>query len=84
MIIWVNLFQNYMFIVFSYCTFSSILNSMEINSDISIDEVTMIEPHALSEFLYTAISRKVVGQSARDNPERYCGLFLSSLFFKEV
>ena len=84
MIIWVNLFQNYMFIVFSYCTFSSILKSMEINSDISIDEVTMIEPHALSEFLYTAISRKVVGQSVRDNPERYCGLFLSSLFFKEV
>ena len=57
---------------------------MEINIHISIDEVTMIEPHALSEFLYTAISRKVVGQSARDNPERYCGLFLSSLFFKEV
>ena len=47
---------------------------MEINIDISIDEDTMIEPHALSEFLYTAISRKVVGQSARDNPERYCGL----------
>ena len=22
---------------------------------------------------YTAISRKVVGKSARDNPERYCG-----------
>ena len=75
MIIWVNLVQNYMFIVFSYCTFSLILNFMEINIDISIDEDTMIEPHALSKFLYTAISRKVVGQSARDNPERYCGLF---------
>ena len=25
--------------------------------------------------LYTAISRKVVGKSARDNPERYCGWF---------
>ena len=25
---------------------------------------------------YTAISRKVVGKSARDNPERYCGWFL--------
>ena len=75
MIIWVNLVQNYMLIVFSYCTFSLILNSMEINIDISIDEDTMIEPHALSEFLYTAISRNVVGQSARDNPERYCGLF---------
>ena len=24
-------------------------------------------------FAYTAISRKVVGKSARDNPERYCG-----------
>ena len=75
MIIWVNLVQSYMFIVLSYCTFCLILNPMEINIDIPIDEDTMIEPHALSEFLYTAISRKVVGQSARDNPERYCGLF---------
>ena len=33
---------------------------------------------------YTAISRKVVGESARDNPERYCGSVLSSLFFKEI
>ena len=24
---------------------------------------------------YTAVSRKVVGESARDNPERYCGWF---------
>ena len=24
---------------------------------------------------YTAVSRKVVGKSARDNPERYCGWF---------
>ena len=49
MIIWVNLVQSYMFIVFSYCTFCLILNPMEINIDISIDEDTMIEPHALSE-----------------------------------
>ena len=26
-------------------------------------------------YLYTAFSRKVVGKSARDNPERYCGSF---------
>ena len=26
--------------------------------------------------MYTAISRKSVGKSARDNPERYCGCFL--------
>ena len=26
--------------------------------------------------LYTAISRKVVGKSERDNPERHCGWFL--------
>ena len=26
-------------------------------------------------YTYTAISRKVVGKSARDNPERYCGWF---------
>ena len=25
--------------------------------------------------LYTAISRKVVGKSERDNPERHCGWF---------
>ena len=25
--------------------------------------------------LYSAISRKVVGKSARDNPERHCGWF---------
>ena len=25
--------------------------------------------------LYTATSRQVVGKSARDNPERYCGWF---------
>ena len=30
--------------------------------------------HFLVSF-YTAISRKVVGRSARDNPERYCGWF---------
>ena len=35
--------------------------------------------------IYTAIWRKVVGKSARDNPERYCGwVVLSSLFFKEI
>ena len=28
-----------------------------------------------SALLYTAISRKVVGKSARDKPERYCGWF---------
>ena len=27
------------------------------------------------EVLYTAISRKIVGKSARDNPERHCGWF---------
>ena len=32
--------------------------------------------------LYTAISRKVVGNSARDNPERHCGWF-SVLFFSK-
>ena len=29
---------------------------------------------------YTAVSRKVVGKSARDNPERYCGWFLVHCF----
>ena len=30
---------------------------------------------ASNNILHTAISRKVVGKSARDNPERYCGWF---------
>ena len=30
--------------------------------------------------VYTAISRKVVAKSARDNPERYCGWFLVHCF----
>ena len=29
---------------------------------------------------YTAVSREVVGKSARDNPERYCGWFLVHCF----
>ena len=32
---------------------------------------------------YTAISRKVVGKSARDNPERYCGWFWVHSFTKK-
>ena len=38
-----------------------------------------------TEHLYRAISRKFVGKSAHDNPERYCmWVVLSSMFFKEV
>ena len=33
---------------------------------------------------YTAVSRKVVGKSVRDNPKRYCGWFKSALFSKEI
>ena len=33
--------------------------------------------------LYSAVSRKVVGKSARDNPERYCGWFLDHWFSKK-
>ena len=33
---------------------------------------------------YTAFSRNVVGKSARDNPESYCGWFLVHCFFKEI
>ena len=32
-----------------------------------------IAPATVTRPAYTAISRKVVGKSARDNPERYCG-----------
>ena len=36
----------------------------------------VIQDNRLTQYtLYTAISRKVVGKSARDNPERYCGWF---------
>ena len=31
----------------------------------------------------TAVSRKVVGKCARDNPERYCGCFLVHCFSKK-
>jgi len=34
--------------------------------------------------LYTAMSEKVAGKSARDTPERYCGPFRSQLFFKQI
>ena len=33
--------------------------------------------------LYTAISRKVVGKSARDNPERHCRWFLLHCFSRK-
>ena len=33
--------------------------------------------------VYTAISRKVVGKSVRDNPERHCGWFLVLFFSKK-
>ena len=33
--------------------------------------------------VYTAVSRKVVGKSARDNLERYCGWFLVHCFSKK-
>ena len=32
----------------------------------------------------TAISRKIVGKSARDNPRKVLWVVLKSLFFKEV
>ena len=35
--------------------------------------VIIIIYHGSIAPMYTAISRKVVGKSARDNPERYCG-----------
>ena len=33
--------------------------------------------------MYTTVSRKVVGKSARDNPKRYCGWFLVHWFSKK-
>ena len=39
------------------------------------DPPKFVQVLAMTEYIegYTAISRKVVGKSARDNPERYCG-----------
>ena len=37
-----------------------------------------------TDCLYTAISRKVVGKSAHDNPERYCGWFWVHCSSKKV
>ena len=34
-----------------------------------------VKPVYYPRVLYTVVSRKVVGKSARDNPERYCGWF---------
>ena len=36
---------------------------------------TWLRPSASLFVEYTAVSRKVVGESARDNAERYCGWF---------
>ena len=36
--------------------------------------------HVESHIWDTAVLRKVVGKSARDNPERYCGRFLVHCF----
>ena len=36
-----------------------------------------------NSMIYTAVSRKVVGKSARDNPERHCGWFLVHCFSKK-
>ena len=33
--------------------------------------------------MYTTVSRKVGGKSARDNPKRYCGWFLVHWFSKK-
>ena len=37
-----------------------------------------------TEYLYTAISRKFVGKSARENSRKALWVVLSSMFFKEI
>ena len=44
------------------------------NDVLLVSVSTCVELFARS-CMYTAISRKVVGKSARDNHERYCGWF---------
>ena len=50
----------------------AIVQAMKHGSSI-MDHVSREQP--CLKYRYTAISRKVVGKSARDNPERYCGWF---------
>ena len=65
-----------------YKEFILVFNLVEISKeflsfiDLKITEtrLTTIQ-NPFVTFEYTAISRKVVGKSARDNPERYCGWF---------
>ena len=47
------------------------LGGLSVRRDLNYRDKLMI----LLQVLYTAISRKVVGKSARDNPKRYCGWF---------
>ena len=42
---------------------------------ISLEDRLELSRVDCSLIVYTAISRKVVGKSARDNPDRYCGWF---------
>ena len=37
-----------------------------------------------SVYMKTAVSKKVVGKSARDNPERYCGQFVSPVLQRKL
>ena len=53
-----------------------------INSEI-VPQNSQFVPQKSQFVPHTAISRKVVGKSARDNPERYCGWFLVHCFSKK-
>ena len=53
------------------------------NFDIFVIKMTYLNALLSFLFYYTAISRKVVGKGARDNPERYCGWFLVDCFSKK-
>ena len=47
------------------------LGGLSVRRDLNFRDNLMI----LLQMLYTAISRKVVGKSACDNPGRHCGWF---------
>ena len=69
----------------SDCTFTYTLTPKKKQQQQQIYCWSQLLAASLHEFIkrgsHTAISRKVVGKSARDNPERHCGWFWVLFFF---
>ena len=55
--------------------FNSHVEYMYVNKNYRLRSWQNIQNQPSISILYTAISGKVVGKSARNNPERHCGWF---------